>query len=443
MRFLASLYLNQRLYVAFLINIALFVFAYSFPILLGVAEITFLVIIVLVFIDIFLLYSSKEKLVGFRKCSDKLSNGDINNIYIHLENRYDFTISVKIIDELPVQFQYRDFSIQATLVKGEKKIIRYELQPKKRGEYHFGTLNLYASSSIGLVARRLRYSQDMMVPVYPAFLQLKQYELLAISNRLVDIGIKKIRKLGHNMEFEQIKEYVPGDDIRTINWKATARNNGLMVNHYQDEKSQQVYSVIDKGRNMKMPFDKLSLLDYAINASLVISRIALLKDDKVGLLTFNKKVSSFLPASKVNRQMHRIIETLYNQKTAYRESDMEKLYIATRRRMSQRSLILFYTNFESLSSMRRQLPYFRRIATNHLLVVIFFRNTELQQLIDKKAANVEDIYLKTIAEKFDYEKKQIVKELKQYGIQAILTAPEDLTVNSINKYLEIKSRGLV
>ncbi|MEM9982125.1 MAG: DUF58 domain-containing protein, partial [Bacteroidota bacterium] len=216
-----------------------------------------------------------------------------------------------------------------------------------------------------------------------------------------------------------------------------------MVNHYQDEKSQQVYSIIDKGRNMKMPFDKLSLLDYAINASLVISRIALLKDDKVGLLTFNKKVSSFLPASKVSRQMHHIIETLYNQKTAYRESDMEKLYIATRRRMSQRSLILFYTNFESLSSMRRQLPYFRRIATNHLLVVIFFRNTELQQLIDKKANNVEDIYLKTIAEKFDYEKKQIVKELKQYGIQAILTAPEDLTVNSINKYLEIKSRGLV
>src|SRR5690606_40532545 len=122
-----------------------------------------------------------------------------------------------------------------------------------------------------------RVSQNKTVPVYPSFRQMRKYELPAISNRLTEFGIKKIRRIGQNREFEQIKEYVVGDDYRTINWKATARRGTLMVNTYQDERAQQVYAVIDKGRTMKMPFEGMTLLDYDINASLVISNIAIRK----------------------------------------------------------------------------------------------------------------------------------------------------------------------
>jgi uncharacterized protein (DUF58 family) len=282
-----------------------------------------------------------------------------------------------------------------------------------------------------------------MVPVYPSYIQMRQYELMAISNRLTELGIKKIRRIGHNREFEQVKEYVSGDDIRTVNWKATARKNSLMVNHYQDEKSQAVYSVIDKGRVMKMPFEGLSLLDYAINASLVISNIAILKEDKAGIITFSSSVSTILAASKVHSHMQAILETLYNQRTGFQESNFDSLYVQIKRQIKGRSLILLYSNFETLSSLERQLPYLRSIAYHHVLVVIFFENTQLKELLEKSAANTEEIYLKTIAEKFAFEKKQIVKELQKYGIHAVLTAPKNLTVNTINKYLELKARGLI
>jgi uncharacterized protein (DUF58 family) len=251
------------------------------------------------------------------------------------------------------------------------------------------------------------------------------------------------RRIGHNLEFEQIKEYVAGDEYRTINWRATARKQHLMVNHYQDERSQQVYSLIDKGRVMQMPFEGLSLLDYAINASLVISNIAIKKSDKAGLLTFQDKISTLLPASRTNNQMNRILQVLYNQKTAYRETDYSIVYSYVRKKITQRSLLLLYTNFESIYSMQRQLPFLLKLAKQHLLVVIFFENTEMRSLIDEEASDLREVYHKTIAEKFNYERKLIIKELKKYGIQAILTAPKDLTVNTINKYLELKARGLI
>ncbi|MDX2196640.1 MAG: DUF58 domain-containing protein [Cytophagales bacterium] len=412
------------------------------PWLLPIAKAGVFVSIGLILTDILLLYT-KGKVVGNRKTMEKLSNGDNNTIHIEIKNSYNLPLYLKIIDELPFQFQRRDFLLQSFLNPQEKKEIIYTLRPNKRGEYNFGRLNIFASSVLGLVARRFIFSENVTIPVYPSFLQLRRYEIMAISNRLSEMGIKKIRRLGNNREFEQIKEYVQGDDVRTINWKATARRNSLMVNHYQDERSQQVYSLIDKGRTMKMPFEGLSLLDYAINASLVISKIAMLKDDKAGLLTFGHKIDSVLAANKDSMQMNRILEMLYLQKTAYKEANFEKLYLSVKHKIKQRSLLLLFTNFESLSSVQRQLKFLRKIATQHLLIVIIFENTELQQFIESPAENLEGIYHQTIAEKLSFEKKLIVKELQKYGIQAILTKPEQLTVNTINKYLEIKARGML
>jgi uncharacterized protein (DUF58 family) len=277
------------------------------------------------------------------------------------------------------------------------------------------------------------------LPVYPSFLQMRKYELMAISNRLNEIGIKKIRRLGHSMEFEQIKNYVAGDDYRTVNWKATARQGNLMVNTYTEERSQHVYCVIDKSRAMKMPFEGLSLLDYAINASLVLSSVALLKEDKAGLITISDRKGAVVAADKRPTQLNKIMEVLYREKTRYLETNMELLYNTIRGTLKQRSLVVFFTNFESMSALERQLPFLKRIAKFHLLVMVFFENTELKTLSEQSASNVEGIYIKTIAEKFVYEKKLIVRELARHGIQSILTAPKNVTVNTINRYLELKA----
>ena len=216
-----------------------------------------------------------------------------------------------------------------------------------------------------------------------------------------------------------------------------------MVNNYTDEKSQQVYCVIDKGRVMKMPFDGLTLLDYAINATLILSRVALVKQDKAGLVSFAENIGDFLPADHKAIQMSNILQLLYNQQTKFLESDYEKLYALIRTRITQRSLVILFTNLESLSALKRQLPYIRAIGRNHLLLVVFFENTSLRELTRNDVKDIEGLYVKTIAEKFAYEKRLIVKELQQVGIATILTAPQNLTVNIVNKYLEIKARQAI
>lgn len=378
-----------------------------------------------------------------RTLPKKLSNSDLNPIRIDFETYYPFRTNINLIDELPQQFQKRDFIHKTTSIKGEKQVFEYTVRPVDRGEYIFGNLNVFTASPLRIVKRRFVFQKDQMVPVYPSIIQMQQYDFLAINNRLSNIGLKKIRKLGHTQEFEQIKEYVPGDDIRTVNWKATAKQNQLMINQYQDEKSQPVYSIIDTGRVMKMPFNGLKLLDYAINSALAFSNIALKRNDKTGLVAFSKHIENYLPGVQKPTYLNTILETLYHIDTEYTDSDFGALYGHVKRKINQRSLLLLYTNFEHISALKRQLPYFLALAKKHVLVVIFFENSELEKLIATDAEDLQAIYHKTIAEKFSLDKKLMQKELQLYGIQTILTKPEQLTINTINKYLEIKARGLL
>lgn len=443
MNLIRSLYISNRFYFCLIAIALVFVLSYFFPILLPAARLLTLALAVLCLIDLVLLYSIKKGIEGLRGTPEKLSNGDQNRISISLRNNYRFMINLEIIDEIPYQFQVRDFSMKSKISSGEEKHFQYILKPVERGVYIFGKLRIYAGTELNFFNRRYIANEDAEVSVYPSFLQMRKYELLAISNRLTEEGIKKIRNMGRNMEFDQIRKYNTDDDYRTINWKATAHRGELMVNQYEQERSQQVYSLIDMGRVMKMPFEGMTLLDYAINASLVISNIAILKHDKAGLLTFTAAVDTFLHADRKKNQIKKIQELLFKQETDFLESNYEMLYINVKRRISQRSLLLLYTNFESITSMQRNLGFLKLLAQSHLLVVIFFVNTEIQGLLSEQTSTLEEIYVKTIAEKIFLEKKKIVKELNKNGIHSILTEPKNLSVNTINKYLELKSLGLI
>ena len=438
--FYQNLFLTNRLFTGLGCCVVLFMFAFFFPWLGIVPELAFYSLALLFGIDLYLLYNTSKGIFAKRHAPERLSNSDENDLGIYIENWYPFNIHVGIIDEVPFQFQRRDILFEAFLTPRQRKLINYALRPTKRGEYEFGDIRVYVKSPLGLISRRYNFNQGETLPVYPSFLQMRKYELMAISNHLTDIGIKKIRRLGHSLEFEQVKNYVQGDDYRTINWKATARQGNLMVNSYTDEKSQHVYCIIEKSRAMKMPFDGLSLLDYAINATLVLSSVALIKEDKAGLITVAEKIGAVIPADRRPTQLNKILEVLYKEKTRYLETNMELLYSTVRSVIKQRSLVVFFTNYESMSALQRQLPFLKRIAKFHLLLVVFFENTELKKVSEKPAADVEGIYIKTIAEKFAYDKKLIVKELAKNNIQSILSTPQNLTINTINKYLELKAR---
>ncbi|MBL7757090.1 MAG: DUF58 domain-containing protein [Chitinophagaceae bacterium] len=435
-----SLFLNKIVYYVAGVAAVLFTLGYFFPDMYQAGWLLLLLLGIAIVIEVLLLYIFREGIGAVRDTTDRFSIGDENKVALELHNRYPFPVRLSIIDELPVQFQERHWLKKIHIKGGESSELVYMLRPVTRGEYVFNDINIFAHGPLGLVKRRYKIPQERTIKVYPSYVQMRRYQLLAVSNRLQEVGVKRIRRLGHSLEFEQIREYVPGDDYRTINWKATARKNGLMVNNYTDERSQQVYCIVNKGRVMKMPFGGMTLLDHAINASLVLSNVALVKQDKAGLITFAENLDSFVPADKKPTQMNLLLEALYRQQTRFLEPDFEKLYAVVRTRITHRSLLVLFTNFESLESLEREMPALKRLARYHLLLVVFFENTELKALTNKPSSTVEEIYIKTIAEKFAFEKRQMVKELHNNGILSILTTPENLNVNTVNKYLELKTR---
>lgn len=435
-----SFYLNNITYYIAGSSAVVFVLSYFFPPLFRFGGMILLLLAVAIVIDTLLIYGKKSGFNGERVTTDRFSIGDENKVVLQLQNDYAFPVNVKVVDELPIQFQERSWFRKVSIPSGTKAAISYFLRPTSRGEYIFDNINVFVQAPLQLVRRKYVFFQEQTVKVYPSYIQMRRYQLLAVANRLQEVGVRRMRRLGHSLEFEQIKEYVRGDDFRTINWKATARKGDLMVNNYTDERSQQIYCIVNKGRVMKMPFGGLTLLDHAINSSLVLSNVALVKQDKAGLITFSENLDAFIGADKKPTQMNLILETLYRQQTRFLESDFEKLFSVIRNKITNRSLLVLFTNFESLESLQREMPALKKIARYHLLLVVFFENTELKSLQEKKATTLEDIYIKTIAEKFAYEKRLMVKELHKNGILSILTTPENLTVNTVNKYLEIKTR---
>jgi uncharacterized protein (DUF58 family) len=438
-----QIFISIRFYIVLSCIAVLFILSFFFNILHLAVLFTLALFVVLLIIDFILLFRTKNsKLLLTRELPDRLSNGDKNDISIFIHNTYPFPVKLSIYDELPIQFQMRNFKMEVALKAFEEKRLNYSLTPKKRGEYIFGVTNAIYLSVLGLIGKHEKFGdKNTPLSVYPSFLKMRHFELLAISNKLSEVGVKRIRRIGTHTEFDQIKDYVKGDNYRTINWKATAKRSKLMVNQFQDERSQNVYNIIDMGRTMQMPFNGMSLLDYAINSSLILSNTALQKHDKAGLITFNKTVDSFLAAERRNRTLNEIMERLYKLKTSFYESDYALLTSYIKRKISHRSLLLFYTNFETLTSLERYLSYLKVLARDHVLVVVTFKNEEIEKLSNTKARNLEQLYINTIAEKHVYDKKVIVKELMRNGIFSVLTKPEDLTSELINKYLELKDSG--
>ncbi len=439
-----NLNLANRLFIFLGILAGVFAAGFFLEPVLWVAWLLFGAVVMLLLADIAILYSIKNPFLVERKTTGKWSLADENPVKISIENKAQwFRYKLILYDELPVQLQERNLSFRLSLRPGKTVQLHYSTRPVARGEYWYGRVIIVASSVLGLVTRRFPFSLDNMIPVYPSVIQMRKFEIRSMEKLSTFNGIKKLRKIGHSYEFETIKNYVNGDDIRCINWKATSRYNQLMVNHYEDEKSQQIYSVIDKSRPMMLPNQGVTLMDHAINTSLVMSNVALQKYDKAGLVTFSDRMGSMVRAGNGKGQMSRIFETLYREKARPFEADYELLYEALTRMIPVRSMIFLFTNFESKYALERALPVLRKISHRHLLIVVNFEHRALGDAAVSATSSVEEVYVSVLAREMTEEKHQMAILMRHHGIQVILTRPEDLTVSSVNRYLEMKARGMI
>ena len=434
-------YLPRRFFAGMLTGAAAFVAAYAVPVLLVPVAVGVVVWLAEVVVEVVGLYRVREGMEADREVADKLSNGEDNPVVIRLRNGYRGRVTARVIDEVPAEFQRRDVMFRVELAPGERQEVRYTLRPVHRGAYRFGRVRVFVSGRYGFVERRYSFGEEREVAVYPSFMMMRRSELLALGNAHAEQDAVRTRRLGGDASFEQIKPYVVGDDPRTVNWKATAKMNRLMVNTYREERAQQVYCALDMGRTMQAPFEGMTMLDHAINAILSLANVVLRKEDRVGLMTFSRDSREWLRADNRLGQLRRMSERLYRLETDFRETDFEKLYMLAVRQVPTRGLFVLFTNFDTVSGLQRHLPALQGLARRHLLLVVLFENAELTRAMEQPVRTVEEAYFETVATGFALEKRRMVQELNRLGIRAILSRPETLTVNAINAYLALKRQG--
>jgi uncharacterized protein (DUF58 family) len=444
MSFLKSFYLNKTFFIALGVCIALFSFGLLNDVFFVLGKMLFFLIWVVVLLETFLLYRKKEPLNLTRKLPMRLSNGDTNIVTLKMTNEFSFDLYASIVEDLPEQFQFRQWKQNVVIEANKLTEFQYEVNPKERGEYLWQ--NCYVAFQMkpwSLLSRRETFEFEQTVSCYPSFEQFNKIPLKAIVSNFHESSDNLTRKIGQSLEFEQIKNYAVGDDYRHINWKASAKQGDLMVNQYQDERSQDIYCILDMGRAMKMPFYKQTLLDYSINSALALSKAVISMQDKAGILGLTHNNCNFLPARKDMKQFGKINDFLFNLQTQYLEADYELLYKFVRVNIKQRSLLVIFTNFDSVNSLYRQMPYLKVLAKYHLLLVIFFKNAEIARMTEEKAQDLKGIYDKTIGHSILFQNKLITKELNKFGIQSLYIEPKNLSLEVINKFVEIKRRQLI
>lgn len=389
------------------------------------------------------------RIEGGRIISTKLDLGEENTV------KLGFTItrgihklrSVYVIDEIPTEFISKEEKHEMTVDKDGNITCSYNFIPSCRGNFKLGRSLVFASF-FGMIERRLILEENgHEVDVYPAFTRLREKDEQVRSKQMLTTGSHKRQQPANQTEFRDIREYVVGDDIRRINWKATARTGNTMVNDYEDERSQHIISIIDCGSAMQRTFNNLSLQDHAINASLLVSYSALEKEsDCVGVCAFDRKGTIFLPPRAGKTQFKSIMQQLYALDAEYGESDIEQLCLLLDRNVKRRSLVFLYTEIPTMSVLNRKLQFFKRISTRNCLVVVNCLDKELESVselhIDRyKKNNVHSQCVeRTLAKDMVNQKQLIADTLQQNGIYSLSVYPESLSFNVLKKYLELKSK---
>lgn len=444
MNFFKSFYLTPRTFIVLGICIALFCIGLVLNLSFIIGQLLLFLLFLTVLVETILLYSKLQLVTSRRILPNRLSNGDENSIELQIRNNSTIDLDLTIYEDLPDLLQLRIWKIAVLLKKSANQKVVYEVRPTQRGIYTWQNTSILCSVSfLAFVARKMTFEDMASISCYPSFEQFKKLPLDALINTFSETNTTHIRKIGQSLEFEQIKDYVSGDNYRHINWKASAKQGRLMLNQYQAERSQDIYMVLDMGRSMKMPFNQQTLLDYAINGSIALTKSILDVKDKAGLITFSSKNCTYLPARSEYKQFGTINDILYNLTTDFLESDFERLYKFVRFKVRQRSLLIIFTNFDSINSLKRNLQYLKAIAQYHLVLVVFFENSEIVEFVNQPASNLREIYSSTIGKHFLSQNQLILKELLKSGIQGLITQPHLLSIETINKYIQIKRKQMI
>lgn len=378
-----------------------------------------------------------------RRHDTRLSLGADNAIALTVHNRSGRPASIWVRDEPPDAFQIDTRILDGTAPPHGDWQGRYHVRPLRRGDYRFGDLNLRWLAPLGLLVRQARIAAAGPVKVYPNLLDVRRYDLLLRRNRLQEMGLRHTRMFGEGTEFERLREYLPDDEFRRIEWKATARRHRPVTIEYQTERSQTVFAAVDVGRMMQSPVAQIAKLDHVVNAVLLLGYVATGKGDKVGLVTFSDEVGMFLSARQGRGQFYRMLEVLYAVEAQPVEPDYRRAlnYLALKQR--RRALVVIFTDLSGGLSMQALVSNVALLARRSLPLVVTISDPEVHAAARQQPHDSFTMYQRAAAGRLLDERQVALDSLRRQGVLTLDVPANQLSLAVINRYLELKGKTLL
>jgi uncharacterized protein (DUF58 family) len=362
---------------------------------------------------------------------------------ITIENRTWITLVGSVRDDLPEHFESSPTEHRLRLPPMGRMTARRKLTPGRRGAFTLEYVYLKFSSPLKLWTRHLRFNVHHQLNVYPDMKQLSDYALLARTNRLSLIGVRKTRRVGQDNEFERLRDYTRDDNYRHIDWRSTARRRKLTVRQFQNDQSQRVIFLLDCGRMMTNERGGYTLLDHALNSTLMMAYVALSQGDAVGMLCFSDTIHSYIPPHGGSSQMNRLIQAGFDQFPRLVESRYDQAFLYLSSHCKRRSLVVLATNVIDEVNAGAVVDYLGNINGQHLPLGVLLRDREMFDAADSPGGDAFQMYRAAAAADILLWRDQVLKDLEHRGVLVVDAFPEELTAPLVNQYLEVKAQHLL
>lgn len=381
-----------------------------------------------------------------RTHEDRLSLAAPNPITLTIDLRAGIRpLTLWVRDTPPESFHVDDTAriLTTQVAPGERATLSYTVTPPRRGDYQFGDIYLRWASPLGLLKRETRVAASGPVRVYPNLEDVRTYDLLLRRHRLWEMGVRTQRQRGAGGEFEQLREYLPDDEYRRINWKATARRGKPITTEFQSERSQNIVVLLEIGRMMRSPVGEVAKVDYAINAVLLLAWVAGQKGDKVGLMTFADTVHTWVPPRAGKAQFPLLLEQLHAVDAEPVEPDYGAAASVLSERLNKHSLVIVFTELTGSVSTEMLIQQMIRMRRTHLPLLVTVGDPTVQRLAEQPVIDSDTLYQRTVAEGLLEERRLVLDRLRRAGVLTLDAPADRLSVAAINQYLAIKERMLL
>ena len=441
---------DSKLIAAFLL-LAIFLFVNSFSahyfdwqLPPHLPQFLFFGVVIIALLDFFI----SRRLPGIEISRDLPGNLAVDKwtaVKLRLHHQFPQPTKVRVFDGVASNCDFQNLPLTIELQPNRVSESEYLLRPLERGPLELTPSHIEYSSPLGLWNIRSQAENTTLLKVYPDFVAIANYAILATENHTSQMGIRKKQKRGEGMEFHQLREYRQGDSLRQLDWKATSRRQKLIARDYQDERDQHIVLMIDSGRRMRTKDDELSHFDHALNAMLLVSYIALRQGDSVSLMSFGNEATDkhrWIPPQKGTERVSVLLNGIYDLQASQATAD----YITAAEKISvlqpKRSLIILVTNSRDEDTSELLLAA-NLLKKRHLVMIANIREQVLDDIDEQPVRTFDDALNYAGVRRFLHERKESRKKLTAAGVYALDCTANQLAVNVANAYLEIKSAGVL